>query len=298
MRAAAGRHAGSARIAAAATVATERSSAALQKEAERMRLALADSGFTITVVPSSSDHTMMSWPPGDLAIIVEGESVLTHLNALAALADAARAAAEQPDRRIWIGLRSTDGYLPASIYQVAHQGVLPLGDRRAPSAFAGSIAATPISGPYGTYLQQARRLSSIAAIIAIRGSILIPDEEGRVLEESWDRLVGLKAQLDELTSAHTGIEYVSALSNILTVIGAAITDDLSTAKDLAENGRSGWHEIATLQSPLLLDADQAAAPGSDAAVVYGTAIVIADIEDDFEDADDRVAHMHKHGSSY
>ena len=297
MRAAAGRHAGVARIAAAATVATEHSFAALQKEADKMRLALADSGYAVTVVPSSSDHTMMSWPPGDLAIIVEGESVLTYLNALASLADAARDAVEQPDRRVWIGLRSADGYLPASIFQVAHQGALPLGDRRAPSAFAGSIAATPISGPYGAYIQQARRLSSIAAIIAIRGSTLIPDEEGRVLEESWGNLVGLKAQLDELTSAHAGTEYVSALSNILTVIGSAITDDLSVAKELAEKGRSGWDEIASLQSPLLLDADQAAEPGADAAVVYGTAVVIADVEDDFENADDRVAHMQEHGSS-
>jgi hypothetical protein len=198
---------------------------------------------------------------------------------------------------MWIGLRSTGGYLPASIFQVARQGVLPLGDRKAPPAFAGSIAGTPISGPYGSYLQQARRLSSIAAIIAIRGSTLIPDEEGRVLGESWDRFVGLKAQLDERTSAHTGTEYVSALSNILTVIGAAITDDLSTAKDSAEEGRSGWDEIASLQSPLLLDAGQAAIPGTDAAVVYGTAVVIADIEDDFEDADDRVAHMQEHGSN-
>lgn len=296
MRAAAGRHSGSVRIAAAATVATERSFAALQNEAERMRLALANAGYAVAVVPSASDHTMMSWPPGDLAIIVEAESVLTHLNTLAALADAARDAVEQPDRRIWIGLRSTRGYLPASIFQVAHKGVLPLGDRGAPYAFAGSIAATPISGPYGTYLQQARRLSSIAAIIAIRGSILIPDEEGRVLEESWDCLVGLKAQLDELTSAHTETEYVSALSNILTVIGSAITDDLSTAKDLAEKGRSGWDEIASLQSPALLDAEQATTPGTDAAVIYGTAVVIADIEDDFENADDRLAHIQEQGS--
>jgi hypothetical protein len=182
-------------------------------------------------------------------------------------------------------------------FQVAHKGVLPLGDRKAPSAFAGSIAATPVSGPYGAYLQQARRLSSIAAIISIRGSTLIPDEEGRVLEESWDRLVGLKAQLDELTSAHTGTDYVSALNNILMVIGSAITDDLATAKGLADKGRSGWDENANLQSLLLLDADQAAIPGADAAVVYGTAAVIADIEDDFEDADNRVVHMQMHGSS-
>lgn len=297
MRAAAGRHSGSARIAAAATVATERSFAALQKETERMRLALANAGYAVTVVPSPSDHTMMSWPPGDIAIIVEGESVLTHLNALPALADAARAAVEQPDRRMWIGLRSTRGYLPASIFQVAHQGVLPLGDRRAPSAFAGSIAATPISGPYGTYLQQARRLSSIAAIIAIRGSTLIPDEEGRVLEESWDRLVGIKAQLDALTSAYIGTDYASALNNILTVIGSAITDDLATAKGIAEKGRYGWDENASLQSLLLLDADQAAIPGADAAVVYGTAVVIADIEDDFEDADYRFARMQEEASA-
>lgn len=289
MRAAAGRHTGGARITAAASVATERSSAALQKEAERMRRALA--GYPVTVVPSSSDQTMMSWPTGDLAIIVEGESVLAHLEALAALADAARAAVEQPDRRIWIGLRSTHGYLPASIFQVAHKGVLPLGDRKAPSAFLGSIAATPVSGPYGAYLQQARRLSSIAVIIAVRGSTLIPDEEGRALEESWDRLVGVKAQLDELTSAHTGTEYVSALDNILTVIGSAITDDLSTAKDLVEKRRSGWDEIASLQSPVLLDAEQAAIPGTDAAVVFGRAVVIAEIEDDFVGADDRVAHL-------
>jgi len=297
MRAAAGRHAGTARIRAAAAVATERSFAALQKEAERMRRALAIAGFAVSVVPSSSDHTMMSWPPGDLAIIAEGQSVLTHLNALAALADAARDAVESPDRRVWIGLRSTNGYLPASIFQVAHQGVIPLGDRRAPSAFAGSIAATPISDPYGAYLQQARRLSSIAAIIAIRGSTHIPDEEGRVLEESWGRLVGFRTQLDELTSSHSGTEYVSTLSEILRIIGAAIADDLSTAKDLAGKGRSGWDEIASLQSPLLLDPDQAAIPGTDAAVVYGTAVVIADIEDDFEDSDERLARMQEDGSS-
>lgn len=292
MRAAAGRHTGSARMAAASAVATERSSAALQKEAARMRLALAGSGFAAAVLPSWSDHAMMSWPPGDLAVVVEGENVLTHLNAIAALADAARDAGEQPDRRIWIGLRSSEGYLRASIFQVAHEGVLPLGNREAPSAFAGSLAATPISGPYETYLQLARRLSSIAAIIAIRGSTLIPDEEGRVLEESWERLVSVKAQLDELTSAHAGTEYVSALNNILMVIGTAITDDLSTAMDLAEKGRTGWDEIASLQSLLLLDTDKAATAGSDAAVVYGTAAVIADIEDDFEGADDRIAHMH------
>ncbi len=297
MRAAAGRHAGVARIAAAAAVATERSFAALQKEADKMRLALANSGYAVTVVPSSSRHEMMSWPPGDLAIIVEGESVLTYLNALASLVDAARDAVEQPDRRVWIGLRSADGYLPASIFQVTHQGALPLGDRIAPSVFAGSLAATPISGPYGAYIRQARRLSSIATVIAIRGSTLIPDVEGRVLEESWFNLVGIKEQLDELTSAHAGTEYVSALSNILTDIGSAITDDLSVAKELAENGRSGWDEIANLQSPLLLDADQAAEPGADAAVVYGTPVVIADVEDDFENADDRVAQMHEHNSS-
>ena len=291
MRAAAGRHTGTARIAAAATVATERSSAALQKEADRMQLALSDAGYAVAVVPSLSDHTMMSWPPGDLAIIVEGESLLAHLNALASLTDAARTAVEHPDRRIWIGLRSANGYLTASIFQVAHHGVIPLGDRGAPSAFAGSIAATPISDPYAAYLKQARRLSSIAAVIAIRGSTLIPDEEGRVLDESWDRLVSLKAQIDELTSAHAGTEYVSALSNILTVIGAAIADDLSTARDSAEGGRSGWGEIASLQSLLLLDAEQAAVPGADAAVVYGTAVVIADIEDSFENADYRVARM-------
>lgn len=297
MRAAAGRQTGTARIAAAASVATGHSFAALQKEAERMQLALADSGRAVTVVPSSSDHTMMNWPPGDLAIIVQGQSVLTHLNALAALADGARAATEHPDRRIWIGLRSTGGYLPASIVQVAHGGVIPLGDRDAPSAFAGSIAATPISGPYATYLQQSRRLSSIAAIIAIRGSAQIPDEEGRALEESWDRLLGLKTHLDELTSSHKATEYVSALSNILTVIGAAITDDLTTAMDLVEKGRSGWEAIGALESPLLLDADQAAIPGTDAAVVYGTSVVIAEIEDDFDHADARVAHIQELGLS-
>lgn len=297
MRAAAGRHTGSARIAAAAAVATERSSAALQKEAARLRLALAGSGFAVVVVPSWSDHAMMSWPPGDLAIAVEGESLLTHLNAVAALADAARVAGEQPDRRIWIGLRSPDGYARASIFQVAHAGVLPLGNREAPSAFAGSLSATPISGPYATYLQLARRVSSIAAIVAIRGRTMILDEEGRLLEESLARLVSVEAQLDELTSAHAGTEYVSALSNILTLIGTAITDDLSTAKDSAEKGRSGWGEIASLQSLLLLDPDKAAIAGTDAAVVYGTAAVIADIEDDFEGADDRIAHMHEHASN-
>jgi hypothetical protein len=297
MRAAAGRHTGTARIAAAATVATERSSAALQKEAERMRLALTDAGHAVAVVPSFSDHTMMSWPPGDLAIIVEGESLLAHLNALATLADAARTAVEHPDRRVWFGLRSANGYSSASIFQVAHHGVIPLGDRRAPSAFAGSIAATPVSDPYAAYLKQARRLSSIAAIIAIRGNTLIPDEEGRALDESWNRLVGLKAQIDELTSAHAETEYVSALSNILTVIGAAITDDLSTANELAEKGQSGWDEIASLQSPMLLDTEQAAIPGTDAAIVYGTAVVIADIEDVFVGADDRVAHMQEHEAS-
>lgn len=293
MRAAAGRHTGSARIAAAAAVATERSSAALQKVAERMRLALAGSGFAVAVVPNWSDHTMLSWPPGDLAIVVEGESVLTHLNAVAALADAARDARDQPDRRIWIGLRSHKGYPRASIFQVTHAGVLPLGNREAPSAFAGSLAATPISGPYETYLQLARRLSSVAAIIAIRGSTLILDEEGRVLEESLARLVSVEAQLDELTSAHAGTEYVSALSNILTIIGTAIMEDLSTAKDLAEIGRSGWGAIASFQSLLLLDTDKAAIAGTDAAVVYGTAAVIADIEDDFEGADDRIAYMNE-----
>jgi hypothetical protein len=291
MRAAAGRHTGSARIAAAAAVATERSSAALQKEAARLRLVLAGSGFAVVVVPSWSDHAMMSWPPGDLAIAVEGESVLTHLNAVAALADAARDARDQPDRRIWIGLRSPEGYARASIFQVAHTGVLPLGNREAPSAFEGSLTATPISGPYETYLQLARRVSSIAAVIAIRGSTMILDEEGRVLEESLARLVSVEAQLDELTSAHAGTEYVSALSNILTLIGTAVMDDLSTAKDSAEKGRSGWGEIASLQSLLLLDTDKAAIAGTDAAVVYGTAAVIADIEDDFEGADDRIAHM-------
>jgi hypothetical protein len=90
---------------------------------------------------------------------------------------------------------------------------------------------------------------------------------------------------------------VSALSNILTVIGSAITDDLSTAKDSAEGGRSGWDEIASLQSLLLLDAEQAAVPGADAAVVYGTAVVIADIEDSFADADYRVARMQEAASS-
>lgn len=297
MRAAAGRHGGTARIAAAATVATERSPEALQKEAERMRLALTRAGYAVAVVPSSSEQSIMSWPPGDLAIIVDGESLLAYLNDLAPLADAARTAVEHPDRRLWIGLRSADGYLSASIFQVAHHGVIPLGDRAAPSAFAGSIAPTPISDPYAAYLKQARRLSSIAAVIAVRGSTLIPDEEGRVLEESWDRLVGLKAQIDERTSAHTGTEYVSTLSNILTVIGAAIIDDLSTAKDSAEGDQSGWDEIARLQSPQLLDEDQASTPGTDAAVVYGTAVVIADIEDDFWDADDRIAHLQGHDAS-
>ncbi|QOD04981.1 dsDNA nuclease domain-containing protein [Pseudarthrobacter sp. BIM B-2242] len=297
MRAAAGRHTGNARIEAAAAVATERSSAALQKESVRIRDALTGSGFAVSVDPSWSDYTMISWPPGDLAITVEGESALTHLKSVAALADAARDAREQPDRRMWIGLRSPDGYPRATIFQVAHDGVIPLGNREAPSAFAGSLASTPISGPYATYLQLARRLSSIAAIIAIRGSSLSPNEEGRVLEESWAGLVSVKAQLDELTSAHAGTEYVSVLSNILTTIGTAITDDLSTAMDLAERGGSGWGEIASLQSLLLLDPDRAAIAGTDAAVVYGTAAVIADVEDDFEGADDRIAHMHEHASS-
>lgn len=297
MRAAAGRHTGSARLAAAAAVATERSSAALQKEAARMRFALNGSGFAVAVVPSWSDHAMMSWPPGDLAIAVEGQTVLNHLNAVAALADAARDAGEQPDRRIWIGLRSSEGYPRASIFQVAHAGVIPLGNRDAPSAFAGSLAATPLSGPYGTFLQLARRLSSIAAIIAVRGSALISDEEGRVLEESWEHLVGVKAQLDELTFAHGGTEYVSALNNMLTIIGAAIMEDMSTAKDSAEKGRSGWGEIVSLQSLQLLDTDKAAIAGTDAAVVCGTAAVIADIEDDFEGADDRIAHMNEHASN-
>lgn len=296
MRAAAGRHTGNARIVAAAAVATERSSAALQEEAERMRLALTASGFAVAVIPSWSEQAMMSWPPGDLAIAVEGESVFTHLNSVAALADAARDARHQPDRRIWIGLRSPSGYLRASIFQVVHQGVLLLGDREAPSAFAGSLAATPISGPYGTYLQLARRLSSIAAIIAIRGSLMVPDEEGRVLEESWERFVSVKGQLDELTFAHAETEYVSALNNILTLIGTAVMEDLSTAKDLAEGGRTGWGEIASLQSLQLLDTDKATSVGTDAAVVYSTAVVLADIEDDFEAADDRIAGMHQHSS--
>ncbi|WP_460461603.1 dsDNA nuclease domain-containing protein [Arthrobacter alkaliphilus] len=297
MRAAAGRHTGSARILAAAAVATERSSVALQKEAARMRIALAGSGYAVAVVPSWSDHTMLSWPPGDLAIVVEGESVLAHLHSVATLADAARNARDQPDRCLWIGLSSPEGFPRASIFQVAHEGVLPLGNREAPSAFASSLGATPISGPYGNYLRLARRLSSIAAIIAIRGSSMIPDDEGRVLEESSEGLVSVKAQLDELTSAHVGTEYASALHEMLTIIGTAVMEDLSTAKDLAEEGRSGWDEIASLQSLLLLDADKAAIAGTDASVVYGTAAVIADIEDDFEGADDRIAHMHEHASN-
>jgi Cap4 dsDNA endonuclease len=297
MRAAAARHAGTAMIAAAAAVATGRSSAALEREALRMRLALADSGFAVVVVPSASDQEIMSWPPGDLAITVEGQSLTSHLNAIATLADAARNASEQPDRRVWIGLRVPEGHLRASIFQVTHQGVLPLGNREAPSAFAGSIAATPISGLYTIYLQQARRLSSIAAIIAIRGSTLIPDEEGRILEESWEHLGSVKAQIDELTSAHAGTEYVSALSSILMTVGEAITDDLSAAKDLAEEGRSGWHEVANLQSLRVLDADQAGTEGTDASIVYGATIVISVIEDDFEGADSRIADMQEHSSN-
>lgn len=297
MRAAAGRHTGTARIATAAAVAAERSSVALQKEALRMRLALADSGFAVVVVPSASDQAIMSWPPGDLAITVEGESLTSHLNAIATLADAARNASEQPDRRVWIGLRAPEGYLRASIFQVAHQGVLPLGNREAPSAFADSIATTPISGLYGTYLQQARRLSSIAAIIAIRGTVTIPDEEGRVLGESWECLVSTKAQIDELTSAYAGTEYVAALSAILVTIGAAITDDLSIAREAAEGRRSGWDEVTNLQSLTMLDPDQAIIEGADAGVVYGTAVVISIIEDDLEGADRRIADMQDYSST-
>ncbi|ASN19919.1 hypothetical protein CGK93_09710 [Arthrobacter sp. YN] len=297
MRAAAGRHTGSARIMAAAAVATERSSAALRREAARMRHALTGSGFAVTVAPSWSDHTMMSWTPGDLAITVEGKSVFAHLNAVTALADAARDAREQPDRRIWIGLRLPDGHPRATIFQVAHDGVLPLGNREAPSAFADSLAAAPISHPYVTYLQLARRLSSIATLIVIRGSAMVPDVEGRVLQESLASLAEVKAQLDELTSAHAGTEYVSALNNVLTIVGSAVIEDLSIAKAAVEEGRAGWGEIAGLQSLIVLDTNKAAEESAAAAVVYGMTAVLEDVEDDFEGADGRIAQMHDHASN-
>lgn len=291
MRAAASRHTGVARIAAAAAVATERSSGALDKEADRMRLTLAGSGMVVSVVSSASDDTMMSWPLGDLAITVEGENLIAYLNAIAALSDAARDAAEYPDRRVWIGLRTPEGYLRASIFQVAHQGVLPLGDREPPRAFAGAVAATPISGLYAIFLRHARRLSAIAAITAIRGVNVIPEEEQRVLEESSEGLLDIMAQLVELISAHDSTEYASVLNSILAIISTAIGDDFSTTEDLVDEGKSGWNQITKLRSLSLLDAGEASKPGTDAAIVFNTAVLVSAVEDDFGGADGRIAHM-------
>ena len=192
MRAAASRHTGAARMAAAAGGAAELSSAALEQEADRMRLTLGRSGFAVSVAPSASDQPMTSWPPGDLAITVEGEEINTYLNRITLVSDAAREARAHPDRRIWIGLRKPEGYLRASIVQIAHRGVLLLGDHESPRAFA-KVAPTPISTPYATFLRHARRLAAIAAITAIRGANVTLEDERRALEESSERLQYLGA---------------------------------------------------------------------------------------------------------
>jgi len=290
MRAAASRHTGAARMAAAAGVAAERSSAALEQEADRMRLTLGRSGFAVSVAPSASDQPMTSWPPGDLAITVEGEEINTYLNRITLVSDAAREARAHPDRRIWIGLRKPEGYLRASIVQIAHRGVLLLGDHESPRAFA-KVAPTPISTPYATFLRHARRLAAIAAITAIRGANVTLEDERRALEESSERLLNTWAQLDELTSPHDRTKYVSELNAILTTIGAAISDDFSTVKDFTDEGKSGWNKIESLQSLRLLNLDRTGEPSAAAAVILRTGVLISAVEDHFDIADAQFAHM-------
>ncbi len=291
MRAAAARHTGTDQLVRAAAVAADRSSIALRKEASRMQLTLSELGFSVDVVPCLSDLEILSWPSGDLAITVEGKTVISHLSTIEALADAVRGAVEQPDRRVWIGLKTPEGYLRNSIFQVMHQGLLPLGNRQMPALFAGSVAETPISELYENFLRQARRLSSIITIMMIRGSELIPDDEGSVFEESWKQLLIARKKVTGLTSDHLGTDFVSTLTNIMTVISEALSEDLSAAKVAIEEGRSGWQEVTNLQSLHILDAEQAGIEGTDASVVYYTGIVISAVEDRLEDADSRIADM-------
>lgn len=285
MRAAAGRQSGTGRVAAAAGAATDHSPVALQHEAERVQGALAQQGFTVTVSPSPTGSTMRQWPCGDLAIAVEGDGVLAFQGVASALVDAVRGIAKKSGRHIWIGLHRASGYVPASILLVTSHGVYELEDHEPPSAFAGSIAATPISRPYRALIQQARRLSSIVAIIAIRGTSSIPDDEGRALEQSWESLATISEQINEAISTGTGTEYASTLIEILAHIRATLAEDLMAAEASTAEGRCGWEQIASLRGPHLFYTGGDDAMNIDAAAIFGMMNVSAEVEDDFEGAD-------------
>lgn len=297
MRAAAGRSEGADKISAAATVARSHEHGALLRVAERVRRSLATTGYDLNVEPSQRDEPMISWPAGDLAMTIQDKSLPAHITELPAIADAVRELRDVPDRRTWIALRTANGYPRMSIFQVANEGVLPLGDRQPPATYASSIAPDPVSSIYEAYLRAARHCTAVAAVIAVRGSTTITDLENETLQAAWTRLLDLNQQVEAIAADHPGSEYAAGLNDIVKSIGRAITDDITTAGDRAQSGASGWDGTAELSSLELLDfSSESLQAQGPATAVYGTLIVCAEIEDDFANADSRIQAMTATGS--
>ena len=292
MRAAAGRRMGIDRIGAAATVARSREQGALLRVAERARRSLIAAGFDVHVEPSSRDEPMISWPEGDLAISVQAKSLPAYMTELPVIADAARDVRDVADRRTWIALNTPNGYPRMSIFQVASEGVLRLGDRDPPAAFASSIAPEPVSSIYEAYLRAARHCAAIAAVIAVRGSTTITEIENDTLQNAWNRLIELNEVIGAVAAEHPNSEYARGLAEIVKLVGGAITDDIASAGERAQAGQSGWSGINELGSLELLDlsVEKLKAEGP-ATAIYGMLIISAEVEDDFANADSRIQIM-------
>lgn len=292
MRAAAGRSEGPGKMLAAANLATSREHELLLQVAKSARQSLLTAGFNVQVEPSRRDEPMISWPPSDLAITMDNKTLPSYMLEVPALADAARELRDVPDRRTWIALRTSRGYLRSSIFQVANEGVLPLGNRQPPAAYAASIAPDPISSTYDAYLRAARHCAAVAAVIAVRGSSTIADVEGETLQTAWDRLLELNQEFGVLAAEHIGNEYAAGLDDVVKTLGRAITEDIASAGKRAQEGTSGWDGVAELTSLDLLDfsPEQLQAEGP-ATSLFGMLIVCAEIEDDFANADSRIQAM-------
>lgn len=250
----------------------------LASEARSLQFALSRGGLEARVVSVATGVDSLTWPPAEFIAVVEQGTLVDYFGAIDSYAGIVRESRKYYLRRIWLAKKETRGVLRPSVMQVAHEGVLPLGKRSDLDSFE-EFAPESISVLYREMIESAYIVASVIAVVAIRGSRLIPNGEGETLDRSVE---GFRASLGLLRTGMESLEdtqYSESLGNVVDAVEALVETDLNNLQSLVGSGFMGWGPGRS-KSLDALDPNEAAISGSGAQYVYSWLVTTAQVEDD------------------
>jgi len=291
MRAAANRAESSEFLRRASSVAASEAAQVLEATGSAIERAVGAVGVPCEVVVDSG-RSIMSWPPGELMVILTDLDILEFFAQLPLVANVVRESRDAADRAAWITLRNRGRLLKPFTYQVTQGGLLPLAYREPPQ-FEVTWANAPLSSLWARAVRAARQCAALNTVVAVRRSSTVHDVEGELFQSAFDDLVEAYAAISEIAAANPNVEFIAALKHIVEQFEADARYDLQLAIQFGEGEVAGWPPAGTLGATELLDPtpEDLQNPEHPGAILVGLEFAVGLIEDDFEHADQIVAAM-------